>query len=49
MTGMTGLQVIPVLGVPEVRRGDDVAELLTRALSGGEALHEGDVLVVSAS
>jgi len=40
------LAIIPVLGVPEVRGGDDVAALLLAAL-GDVALEPGDVVVVS--
>ncbi|MEO7270058.1 MAG: coenzyme F420-0:L-glutamate ligase [Knoellia sp.] len=40
------LSIIPVLGMPEVRRGDDVAVLLVAAL-GEVALEPGDVVVVS--
>jgi coenzyme F420-0:L-glutamate ligase / coenzyme F420-1:gamma-L-glutamate ligase len=40
------LSVEPVTGVPEVRPGDDLAELLVQALPPG-GLADGDVLVVS--
>jgi len=40
------LTIIPVLGVPEVRSGDDVAALLLASL-GDVALAPGDVVVVS--
>ncbi|MFC7486669.1 coenzyme F420-0:L-glutamate ligase [Knoellia sp. CPCC 206453] len=40
------LAIIPVLGVPEVRRGDDVAALLLAAL-GDVGLEAGDVVVVA--
>lgn len=43
------LRVYPVVGVPEVRAGDDVAELLAAAIAGhGPDPLDGDVLVVSA-
>ncbi len=38
-----GLRVLPVLGLPEVREGDDLAALI----SGAVALEDGDVLVVA--
>lgn len=43
-----GLHVLPLLGIPEVHSGDDLAELLLGAL-GAANLHlaEGDVLAVS--
>lgn len=45
---MPDLVVIPVLGVPEVKEGDDLAALLLTALgTTGTDLAEGDVLVVS--
>ncbi|WP_018155335.1 coenzyme F420-0:L-glutamate ligase [Demetria terragena] len=45
---MTVLEVRPILGVPEVRGGDNVGDLLMRALTAsGEALVEGDILVVT--
>ncbi len=43
---MTDLHITPVTGVPEVRSGDDLAELIARALDDG-ALRDGDVLVVA--
>jgi coenzyme F420-0:L-glutamate ligase / coenzyme F420-1:gamma-L-glutamate ligase len=46
--GPRPLTVWPVLGLPEVRPGDDLAALLVEAASsGGLALAEGDVVVVS--
>lgn len=42
------VQATAVAGLPEVRAGDDLAELLCRALDGaGMDLRDGDVLVVS--
>jgi coenzyme F420-0:L-glutamate ligase/coenzyme F420-1:gamma-L-glutamate ligase len=38
-----GLRVLPVLGLPEVREGDDLASLI----AGAVALEDGDVLVVA--
>jgi len=41
------LEILPVPGVPEVRKGDDLVELTLRALtSSGFVLRDGDVLVV---
>jgi len=40
------LTIVPLLGVPEVRTGDDVAALLMAAL-GSDSLAAGDVVVVS--
>lgn len=40
------LEVFPVTGLPEVRAGDDLADLLDRAVPAG-ALRPGDVLVVT--
>ena len=42
---MTGLEVLPVEGIPEVRPGDDLPELIARA--AGEDLRTGDILVVT--
>ena len=42
---MRGLEILPVEGVPEVRPGDDLPELITRAV--GKSLRPGDVLVVT--
>ena len=42
---MTGVEVMPVEGIPEVRPGDDLAEFIARA--AGEDLHTGDILVVT--
>lgn len=39
------LQVLPVVGIPEVRSGDDVAALVVRAC--GADLRDGDVVVVT--
>jgi len=43
---VTELRITPVTGVPEVRSGDDVAELIARAL-GEDALRDGDVVVIA--
>ena len=42
---MRGLEILPVRGIPEVRPGDDLSNLLSRAT--GEDLREGDILVVT--
>jgi coenzyme F420-0:L-glutamate ligase/coenzyme F420-1:gamma-L-glutamate ligase len=42
---VTGLEVLPVEGIPEVRPGDDLPELIARA--AGEDLRAGDILVVT--
>jgi coenzyme F420-0:L-glutamate ligase/coenzyme F420-1:gamma-L-glutamate ligase len=42
------VEVLPVVGIGEVGTGDDLAALLVRACrEGGQALEDGDVLVVS--
>jgi coenzyme F420-0:L-glutamate ligase/coenzyme F420-1:gamma-L-glutamate ligase len=41
------IQVLPLEGIPEVRRGDDLAALLGDAIERVEGLQDGDVLVVS--
>lgn len=40
------IQIIPILGVPEVEEGDDLAALITAAAGAG-TLQDGDVLVVA--
>lgn len=48
MTGRARLTAFAPDGIGEVRRGDDLAALLLDALAGaGEALHDGDVVVVT--
>ncbi len=42
---MRGLELLPVEGIPEIRPGDDLPELICRA--AGENLREGDVLIVT--
>ncbi len=45
---MSGLQVFPVTGLPEVRAGDALGALVVQALAASEAgLEDGDVLVVT--
>jgi coenzyme F420-0:L-glutamate ligase / coenzyme F420-1:gamma-L-glutamate ligase len=41
------IQVVPLVGVPEVQPGDDLASLLGDALERAGGLAEGDVVVVS--
>ena len=44
----SSLTIIPVTGVGDIARGDDIAALLVTAIEGsGEALAAGDVLVVT--
>ncbi|MGZ8585818.1 MAG: coenzyme F420-0:L-glutamate ligase [Actinomycetota bacterium] len=43
---MSGIEVLPVEGLPEVREGDDLAELLAPALSG-IGVRDGDVVAVT--
>jgi coenzyme F420-0:L-glutamate ligase/coenzyme F420-1:gamma-L-glutamate ligase len=42
---VTGLEVLPVEGIPEVRPGDDLPNLIARA--AGEDLRAGDILIVT--
>ena len=42
---MRGLEILPVRGIPEVRPGDDLPDLIARAT--GEGLRPGDILVVT--
>jgi coenzyme F420-0:L-glutamate ligase/coenzyme F420-1:gamma-L-glutamate ligase len=42
---VTGLEVMPVEGIPEVHPGDDLSKLI--ALAAGEDLRAGDILVVT--
>ena len=45
---MEPLSIIPLLGIPEVREGDDLGELIARAAwTSGTPLHDGDCLVVT--
>lgn len=44
----TTLQLIPIPGIPEIQAGDDLAQVLSRALQeAGEGLCRGDVLVIA--
>jgi coenzyme F420-0:L-glutamate ligase/coenzyme F420-1:gamma-L-glutamate ligase len=42
---VSGLEILPVEGIPEVRPGDDLPDLIARAT--GEDLRAGDILVVT--
>ena len=44
---MSGLRVVPLSGLPEMRPGDDLAALLGDAVERAGGLEEGDVLVVA--
>src|SRR6266852_2543824 len=44
----SSLQIIPLLGLPEIRRGDDLAKLIAaQSRSRGFSFEDGDVLVVA--
>ena len=44
----TGIQVLPIEGVPPVQAGDDVAQLLLDAVAGSDrALEDHDIIVVT--
>lgn len=42
-----GLRVLPVRGLPEARRGDDLAAMISAAAGSSPGLKDGDVLVVT--
>ncbi len=44
---MTGIQVLPLEGIPEIEEGDDLAGLLAKAADRAGGLETGDVLVVA--
>ncbi len=44
---MSGISVLPLEGMPEVREGDDLAALLGEAIERAGGLEAGDVLVVA--
>jgi coenzyme F420-0:L-glutamate ligase/coenzyme F420-1:gamma-L-glutamate ligase len=44
---LSGISVLPLEGIPEVREGDDLAALLGEAIERAGALRTGDVLVVA--
>ena len=41
------VEIVPVLGIGELRPGDDLADVLASALTGDAELRDGDVLVVT--
>ena len=43
---MKGLEILPVVGIPEVRPGDDPSALIARAV-GDDLLKTGDIVVVT--
>ena len=47
--GVSGLSVLPIVGMPEVRPGDDLAGMIVEAAAGdpATALLDGDVVVVT--
>ncbi len=45
---MNTVQIFPIVGIPEIAQGDDVASLILDAIASGDAgLEKGDVLVVT--
>jgi coenzyme F420-0:L-glutamate ligase / coenzyme F420-1:gamma-L-glutamate ligase len=44
---LSGISVLPLEGIPEVREGDDLAALLGEAIERAGGLEAGDVLVVA--
>ncbi|HXV04262.1 MAG TPA: coenzyme F420-0:L-glutamate ligase [Gaiellaceae bacterium] len=44
---MSGIHVLPLEGIPEVREGDDLGALLAAAADGAGGFEPGDVLVVA--
>ncbi|MBA3426086.1 MAG: coenzyme F420-0:L-glutamate ligase [Rubrobacteraceae bacterium] len=44
-TTSRGIEILPVRGVPEIRPGDDLADIIVRA--AGNGLRAGDILVVT--
>jgi coenzyme F420-0:L-glutamate ligase / coenzyme F420-1:gamma-L-glutamate ligase len=44
---MSSISVLPLEGIPEVREGDDLGELLADAIERGGGLEPGDVVVVA--
>ena len=47
MSRPRGIEILPLLGIPEVKPGDDLARLLGDALASLGRLESGDVLVVA--
>jgi coenzyme F420-0:L-glutamate ligase / coenzyme F420-1:gamma-L-glutamate ligase len=44
---LSGVRVIPLRGLPEIREGDDLAALITDAARSGPSIESGDVIVVT--
>jgi coenzyme F420-0:L-glutamate ligase/coenzyme F420-1:gamma-L-glutamate ligase len=44
---MSAIRVVPLEGIPEIREGDDLAELLKEAVERAGGFEAGDVLVVA--
>jgi coenzyme F420-0:L-glutamate ligase/coenzyme F420-1:gamma-L-glutamate ligase len=44
---VTGVEIVPIAGIPEVRPGDDLARLVGDALERTGGLAEGDVVIVA--
>ncbi|HVF32913.1 MAG TPA: coenzyme F420-0:L-glutamate ligase [Acidimicrobiales bacterium] len=44
---MSGIELIPIHGLPEVAEGDNLADLVLAAATGEAALRDGDVVVVT--
>ena len=42
---MKGLEILPVVGIPEIRPGNDLSGLI--GLAAGKNLQEGDILIVT--
>jgi coenzyme F420-0:L-glutamate ligase / coenzyme F420-1:gamma-L-glutamate ligase len=47
LRGVSGVRIVPLTGLPEVRPGDDLGALLGDALERAGGLEEGDVVVVA--
>ncbi len=47
MTGIGGLQVLPVTGLPEIGAGADLAPMIVAAAAAGPGLADGDIVVIT--
>ncbi len=47
MTGVGGLQVLPVTGLPEIGAGADLAPMIVAATAAGPGLADGDIVVIT--
>ncbi len=47
MTGIGGLQVLPVTGLPEIGAGADLAPMIVAATAAGPGLADGDIVVIT--